>query len=140
MLNYFIKIVSGLWSLLVGMKVTIKYLFKPAITLQYPDEKWNMPERFRGQLKLHVDKCIGCLACARACPDNDLEIVTHREEKKNVLDKFIWYADRCAYCGLCVDPCPTNAIVFSQDYEWATYTRQELYVDLLKKGKENKQD
>ncbi len=39
-------------SIFIGMGVTLKYLTRRSITLQYPFEKRTLPERFRGPLKL----------------------------------------------------------------------------------------
>lgn len=46
------SIIKGFWSLLVGMKVTIVNFFRPVITLQYPLERWKLPSRYRGLLRV----------------------------------------------------------------------------------------
>ncbi|MBI2951871.1 NADH-quinone oxidoreductase subunit I, partial [bacterium] len=45
MREYFRNIWEGVWTVLVGMKITLRHLFVPSITLQYPLVKWEMPER-----------------------------------------------------------------------------------------------
>ena len=44
--------VKGFWNLLVGLFTTGKYLPRKSVTLQYPDERWPMPERSRGVVVL----------------------------------------------------------------------------------------
>ena len=45
MSRYFTNIYQSMASIWVGMNITLKHMFTPAITLQYPDERWEMPER-----------------------------------------------------------------------------------------------
>ena len=121
-------------SLIKGLGVTLKYLFRPAVTLQYPKQRWVAPERYRGRVSLRPKKCISCQMCARACPNNSLDVrFAIGEDKKRKLTGFIYRMDTCLYCGLCVEPCPTAAIFMNQEYEFSAYNRKELIVDLVKK-------
>ena len=38
-----------LWELLSGMYLTLKYFFKPKVTINYPYEKGPISSRFRGE-------------------------------------------------------------------------------------------
>ncbi len=127
------KIFYYIISLIKGLGVTAKYLFKPAITLQYPKQRWTLPERFRGRVGLRPKKCISYQMCARACPNYCLEIKFDiGDDKKRKLTKFIYNMDTCLFCGLCVEPCPTSAIFMNQEYELSVYKRRELVMDLVK--------
>lgn len=54
------------------------------------------------------------------------------EDKKRVVDKFEMNAGLCMFCGLCVEACPTGAIVMSDKYELAAFSREELIYDRAK--------
>jgi formate hydrogenlyase subunit 6/NADH:ubiquinone oxidoreductase subunit I len=86
------------------------------ITYDYPFEPYKVPEGFRGKPEYDYEKCIGCAACAIACPPNALNV---KYDKEN--DKVIWSFDcgRCIFCGRCEEVCPTEAIVLSPLYEMA---------------------
>ena len=78
--NYITSFWKGLWSLLVGMKVTGKEFVTPKVTEQYPENRKTLKiaDRFRGTLTLIEDenghnKCIACGICAKACPMDVLE-------------------------------------------------------------------
>ena len=58
-----------------GMAVTLKEIFQPPITENYPDEPPSFEARFRGVHVLQRDaegleKCVACFLCAAACPSN----------------------------------------------------------------------
>jgi NADH-quinone oxidoreductase subunit I len=133
-IHYFGAIFSGIWSLLTGMAVTIIEFFKSDVTLQYPDQRWRMHERFRGRVDMPLDpfsgahKCTLCMMCVRICPNNSLEIVQGKgaDGKARILDKYIYKLSTCTLCELCVEACNFDAIRMSQDYELATYDRQNL--------------
>ena len=76
MRTYFNNIYMALSTILIGMKVTFKHLFEPAVTIQYPDVKPQLPTRERNRLYVNMDDCIGCDQCARACPVNCIKIET----------------------------------------------------------------
>ena len=62
-----------LWELLLGLKLTGKYLFAKKITVQYPEEKTPQSPRFRGLHALRrypngEERCIGCKLCEAVCP------------------------------------------------------------------------
>lgn len=133
-LSFPISIVKGFFSLLGGMATTIKVFFAADVTLQYPDERFRMHERFRGRVDMPLDpvsgahKCTLCMMCVRACPNASLEIVQGKgaDGKARVLDKYIYKLSTCTLCELCVEACNFDAIRMSHDYELATYDRQNL--------------
>lgn len=133
-LRYVFAIVGGFFSLLGGMWVTIKEFFQADVTLQYPDERYRMHERFRGRVDMPLDpvsgahKCTLCMMCVRVCPNASLEIVQGKgaDGKARVLDKYIYKLSTCTLCELCVEACNFDAIKMAHDYELATYDRQEL--------------
>lgn len=125
------EMVSGFRTILVGMGVTWRQLWKPPVTMHYPDEKWRMPDGFRGLIKVDMDACIVCDLCMKACPVDCIEIKWKREEGKAGKIATLFTVDyaKCLYCGLCTPPCPTNAIWHSHEYENASYTRDIQKID-----------
>jgi len=132
--SYFTKIMDGGLSLLIGMGVTIIEFFKKDVTLQYPDERWTMHERFRGRVDMPLDpvsgahKCTLCMMCQRVCPNSSIEIVQGKaaDGKTRILEKYIYKLSTCTLCELCVESCNFDAIRMSQEYELSTYDRQDL--------------
>lgn len=60
-------------GILTGMGVTLRNLFRPKVTVQYPEERPHIPDRWRGRLDLIYDpfgehKCEVCFQCAQVCP------------------------------------------------------------------------
>ncbi len=111
-----------------GMALTFKHLFRPPITVQYPEEKLSVSRRIRGnELVWLIDRCTGCATCAKACPQGNIEIVTHlSDENKYVVDKFEVDTGRCMFCGLCVEACPFDALAMGRSYERAQYRRRDV--------------
>ena len=74
--KYIRNIYRGVYTVLVGMRVTIKQFFEPNVTHQYPyehdyEKKRNVreiPKGYRGQLYNRIEDCIGCKKCEMICP------------------------------------------------------------------------
>ena len=137
MSRYFTNIYQSLSSIWIGMNITLKHLFTPSITLQYPEERWQMPERARNQLFNDIDDCIGCDQCARVCPvdciyietektDDDLGLTSKGTKKRLKVLRFDIDMSLCCYCGLCTYPCPTECLVMTPSYESSVYDRTDL--------------
>ncbi len=139
MKKYLLNTWEALYTIFVGMKITFLHLFKPAVTIQYPDVKPNLPERVRNRLYVNMDDCIGCLQCARACPVNcidietvksipgeDLGITSNGKKKALWVTKFDIDFAKCCYCQLCVFPCPTDCIKMTNVYEFSEFKREDL--------------
>jgi len=132
-----ISLITGLWTFIVGLWVTLVNTVRPPVTFQYP-EKYYVPfEGFRGHPALLVDsetgkvKCTGCQACARACPLGviSMEVAKGEDGKRYPV---AWRLDfgRCMVCNLCVEACPFDALVMSPEYEFAEYRPEDLVYDL----------
>lgn len=136
---YFNNIWMALSTAAIGMKTTIRHLFTPAVTIQYPDVKLKLPERARNRLYVNIDDCIGCDQCAMACPvdcisietikgtpDQDLGVTSTGQKKRLHVPVFDIDIAKCCYCGLCVYPCPTECIMMTDVYEFSEFDRQNL--------------
>jgi NADH-quinone oxidoreductase subunit I len=117
-------------GLIKGLKTTLRYFFRPNVTVMYPEERPNLSDRFHGELEIDMNKCIACGLCTRACPNKviSLEVVKDEETKKRRLDGYFLDLGYCLFCGLCTEACPTKAIHFSQRFELACYTREQVPV------------
>ena len=147
-MSYFSDISNGIKTLFRGMQVTGKYFFnarKEIITVQYPEERPQIFERFRGEVVMPHDennmhKCTGCQSCEIACPNGSIEIIWDRvvnpETGKKVkqIDKHIYHFSMCTLCNLCIEACPTDAIVMAQTFESSVYDRSQLTKVLNKPG------
>lgn len=146
MTNYFKQIIKELWSILKGMRVTIGYFFSKPVTVQYPDERIPMTERFRGKIEANPDKCISCLYCVNICPvscialkseKSDVPVKITNKEGKEVkrlkdVTQFDVDISKCIQCGFCTEGCPTAAIYFSKEYENSSFSREELICHYVK--------
>jgi len=137
--QYFKDSWEGIWTVLVGMKITFKHLFVPNVTIQYPSVRVPMPERVRNRLYVNMDDCIGCDQCSRACPvscisidtvkslpSEDLGVTSNGKKKALWVTKFDIDFAKCCYCQLCVFPCPTECIYMTDVYEFSEYERGKL--------------
>src|SRR5881227_3472613 len=114
-----------------GMLTTISHLVKPPVTIQYPEERLDMPIWTRGRPRLiyEVDtgelRCTACGACALASPVDVIKIEQHPSPiKGKVLDRFDIDMAGCIECALCVEACPFRAITMAPDFEMvATFDR-----------------
>jgi len=126
-------------SIFTGMRITAGHLVGPTVTLQYPEERMELPKNARARLFVNIDDCIGCFLCAKACPVNCIDIETvpatadvdlgktsTGNPKRFHLTRFNIDMAKCMYCDLCVHPCPTSCIYMEQEYEYSTYDRAEL--------------
>ena len=130
---------EALWTIFIGMKVTWKHLFVPAVTIQYPDEHRPIPDRARNRLYVNIDDCIGCMQCQRACPVDCIDIKTVKATPEDNLGltskgtkKALWVTQfnidfaKCMYCQLCVFPCPTECINMTKVFEFSEFERETL--------------
>ena len=132
-------------DLIKGLSVTFKYQAPgEVVTEQYPLERPEIAERYRGQPRMNVNPdtgetlCIACELCALACPEKLIKITSERNPvtKKKELRTFAYDTSRCMFCGLCEEACPSDALELSQDYEAALYSREGFILDRerLEKG------
>ena len=117
----------------IGMKLGLKYFFKPKATLNYPHEKGPLSPRFRGEHALRryangEERCIACKLCEAVCPAQAITIEsTERPDGSRKTTRYDIDMLKCIYCGLCQESCPVEAIVQGPNFEFATETREELY-------------
>ena len=141
--RYFKRCITGPWSLMCGLSVSLKYFFEPRriVTEQYPENRktLKMHERFRGKLEMIEDadgnnRCTACGMCERACPNASINVLSTKNiAGKKVLGRYVYHFASCTQCGLCVEACPFGAIRMNQEFEVATTDPNTLEMILNKK-------
>ncbi|MHB8791774.1 MAG: NADH-ubiquinone oxidoreductase-F iron-sulfur binding region domain-containing protein [Thermoleophilia bacterium] len=77
-------------GLLKGMHATISHLFTKKVTVQYPEQRPNLPERSRGLLRLRLKpetmepRCISCTFCEQICPSVAIRIIWEDKQPEKV--------------------------------------------------------
>lgn len=132
------KTLYQVFAMIRGLFIVLKYSFKRPVTLRYPEEKRKLPERSRGRHYLTKwedgkERCVGCELCAIVCPAQAIYVRAAENTPENQNSHGERYAKdfqinmlRCIYCGYCEEACPTGAIILSNEFELASYTREEL--------------
>ncbi len=137
MKRYFQNIWQSVSTLMIGLGITLKHMFKARkgnVTLQYPEEKWPRPDRnigfdpkkyniIRSKLHVDIDDCTGCHKCERACPvgcikveavkvpkGTDLGLTSNGNQKRLLVTRHDIDMSECMFCNLCVYPCPEGCI------------------------------
>ena len=130
------RMLSYLKSLLLiefikGMWLTLRYMFKPSYTVNYPFEKFPQSPRFRGLHALRrypngEERCIACKLCEAVCPalaitiDSEPRADGQRRTTRYEIDLF-----KCIYCGFCEESCPVDSIVETHIHEYHFEKRGE---------------
>ncbi len=119
------EIVSGMW-------LTLRYMFMPKVTINYPWEKGPLSARFRGEHALRrypngEERCIACKLCEAICPAQAITIEAEpRDDGSRRTTRYDIDMTKCIYCGFCEEACPVDAIVEGPNFEFATETHDEL--------------
>ena len=123
-------------ELLSGLGLTLRYFFRPKVTLNYPHEKGPISPRFRGEHALRrypngEERCIACKLCEAICPAQAITIEAgpRRNDGTRRTTRYDIDMVKCIYCGFCQEACPVDAIVEGPNFEFATETREELFYD-----------
>jgi NADH-quinone oxidoreductase subunit I len=109
-------------------------------TVEYPDERLPVYERFRVLPVLVYDdddgnvRCTSCNICAKVCPPQCIWMTQAKGPKGNVVplpEDFYIDMDVCMNCGLCSEYCPFDAIKMDQNFELSNYERHQTHIYCL---------
>lgn len=133
-------------SFITGMNITFREMvFRPAITVHYPEQYDEVPAWFRGIPLQKTDlltgeyKCTSCAMCVEACPINVITLEWHQDPvtKKKVADRYAIDMSRCMLCNYCIEACPFDSLVMGYDYELCKVDPENMvyeFEDLLRLG------
>jgi len=131
--TYFRNIKETALTVFDGMSVSLSYLFRKPITVQYPDRTPEpildmIPDGYRGILDVDIATCTACMACSRQCPVQCINIEVEKigDPPKRMMTHFAINIAKCMFCGLCSEACPTGSIHHTKEFEGASPVFKDL--------------
>ncbi|MGE5612133.1 MAG: NuoI/complex I 23 kDa subunit family protein [Bacillota bacterium] len=143
--EYFRVIYDNVKSIIIGMRITLKYCFQKTVTVQYPEQRLSLAPRYRGIHEFEAEKCIACEQCAKACPVSCIYIDKTAPRKldkatgKAIGGDLVRYAidySKCMFCALCTEPCPTDCIHMGKLHDLSSYSREDTVVEFVELNKQ----
>jgi len=148
MRDYFRNIYLTIKTILIGMRITLRYCFARTITVQYPDVAPTIQPRWRGFHYYEIEKCIACDLCAKACPVDCIYIEKTGARKVDkqtglamggAITRYAIDYSKCMFCALCTEPCPTGCIHMGNNYDLSGYDRASMVVEFTELAKQGLQ-
>src|SRR5438132_7412755 len=122
-----------------GLGTTVRHMFKPKMTQQFPEERPKLPANYRGVHRLNRDdhgrvKCVACYMCSTICPARCIDIIAAPappdwKDREKYPETFVIDELRCIYCGMCEQACPVDAIELTTLYDLTGLSREEMMFD-----------
>lgn len=143
--GYFLNIWRTVYTILVGMRVSLKYCFGKTVTVQYPDVPPVLQPRYRGFHYYEIERCIACDQCARACPVDCIYIEKTAPRKVDkekgvavggAMERYAIDYAKCLFCGLCCETCPTSCLHMGNIHDMSAYTREDMIVEFTEIARE----
>lgn len=124
-------------AMVQGFQTTLKHMFGPKVTQQFPEERPKLPPNYRGVHRLNRDekgrvKCVACYMCSTACPARCIDIVAAPSpwpDREKYPEVFVIDELRCIYCGMCEQACPCDAIELTSLFDLTGLSRAEMMFD-----------
>ena len=128
-------------AIVLGLGTTVKHMFRPKVTQQFPEERPDLPPNYRGVHRLNRDdkgrvKCVACYMCSTACPARCIDIVAapapvewQKDGREKYPEMFVIDELRCIYCGMCEQACPCDAIELTSLFDLTGLSREEMMFD-----------
>lgn len=120
-------------TLIKGHLITLRYFFRPKVTVMYPFERSKIAPYYRGRHYLVVDedtgrlRCDGCTLCAKVCPTSVIDVIGIGKGENKIPKHYTLNLVACVFCGMCVDICPEDAIKMVREFELASPWRPDAY-------------
>jgi NADH-quinone oxidoreductase subunit I len=138
--EYFGSIYRAVTSTFEGLSVTMSWMFRRPLTVQYPDKiekpvQEMLPDGYRGALEVDMQRCVACLLCQRTCPIGciKIEVGKNAETGEREFTRFDIDIGRCMYCGLCTEVCNYDAIVHTTQFETTAGHPEQLVLHFVTK-------
>ncbi len=122
-----------------GLATTVRHMFGPKITQEFPEVRPKLPANYRGVHRLNRDeqgrvKCVACYMCSTACPAHCIDIVAapappQWKDREKYPETFVIDELRCIYCGMCEQSCPVDAIELTTLFDLTGFSREEMLFD-----------
>lgn len=130
--QYWRNVGLGITTTYGGMRVTWKNLRRRPVTLMYPEERPIIAVGHRGIHGYDEDKCISCDMCAVACPVDCIYIKSAGRGKDALMTQFDIDYTKCLFCDLCTPPCPTECIWMTQEFDLASYSKEDCIINFAR--------
>lgn len=121
-----------------GLRTTISHVLDgKTSTQQFPEQKPELPQNYRGVHRLNRDdegrvKCVACFMCATACPAHCIAIEAAPApwaDRDKYPASFVIDELKCIYCGMCEEACPCDAIELTSQFDVSALSREDMLFD-----------